>query len=134
MTKTVESYPYTFDPDACRTCPGRCCNGESGNIWVTKKEIEIIAGHLEMETTRFIKDYLRKIGYRFTIKELKKEDNYACVFFDTRKNGCLIYTVRPEQCRTFPFWPYYRTHVCELLEECPGVIAQSDGPTPQKKV
>lgn len=122
---TVESsndYPYHFNPEACRTCPGRCCNGETGNIWVSSREIETLARHLGMDTESFITRYLKKAGYRLSIRELKSGDNYACVFFDEKKNGCGIYPVRPEQCRTFPFWPYFKDHPEEAFAECPGVL------------
>ncbi|GAB6095959.1 YkgJ family cysteine cluster protein [Desulfatiferula olefinivorans] len=122
-----DGYPYRFDPDACRTCPGRCCNGETGNIWVNAREIEAIAGYLGVGTDTFIARYLRKVGYRLSIRELKFSGNYACVFFDEKKNGCGIYPVRPEQCRTFPFWPYFRDHLEEVCAECPGVILSPGG-------
>ena len=119
--ETHPDYPYSFDPGTCETCPGRCCNGESGNIWVTRKEIQAIAGYLNITTNEFIETHLRKKGYRFTLIELKQGDNYACVFFDHEKNGCSIYPVRPSQCRTFPFWPHFKAHPGEVFEECPGV-------------
>lgn len=34
----------------------------------------------------------------------------------------MIYEVRPTQCRTFPFWDYFKTRVDELKLECPGVV------------
>jgi Fe-S-cluster containining protein len=27
-----------------------------------------------------------------------------CVFLDERTNLCTVYSARPKQCRTFPFW------------------------------
>lgn len=121
MMVTKPDYPYSFNPCACETCSGRCCNGESGNIWVNRKEIEAIARFLSMDNDLFITTYLRKSGYRFTIKELKSKENYACVFFDETRNGCAVYEARPEQCRTFPFWPYFKDHPEEAAAECPGV-------------
>ncbi len=44
-----EGFNYSFDPKACATCQGRCCTGESGYIYVNKKEIENIARLLEMD-------------------------------------------------------------------------------------
>ncbi len=114
-------YPFNFDPEACKTCPGICCNGESGNTWVSREEIENIAKFLDMKSEDFILNYLRKTSGRYSIKELRKGSNYACVFFDKEKNGCSIYPVRPEQCRTFPFWPYFKEHPKEVFKECPGV-------------
>ena len=98
----------------------------SGNIWVSPIEIERIAEYLKIKSEEFIPDYLRRINNRFSIKELRTGANYACVFFDKEKNGCGIYPVRPEQCRTFPFWPYFREHPKEVFEECPGTRAIDD--------
>lgn len=114
-------YPYEFDPDACLTCPGRCCNGESGNIWISKQDIPAISDYLNLSAGTFMQRYLRKKGYRFSLIELKQDGNYACVFFDKDRNGCGIYEVRPEQCRSFPFWPRFRENPEEAFEECPGV-------------
>ena len=120
-------YPFTFDPQACTSCEGRCCNGGSGNIWVNKREIEAISQVLGMDTGAFITTYLRKISYRYSIVELKSEGNYACVFYDEIKRGCTIYDVRPEQCRTFPFWPYFKEQPEEVFNECPGVKPKQSG-------
>ncbi len=117
-----EGYPYAFNSDACATCQGRCCTGESGYIYVTKAEIFTIAELLNMDVNEFGVKYLFKNGYKYSIKENKIDDSYECVFYDRESNGCKIYMARPNQCKTFPFWDYFKTHVDELKEECPGII------------
>ncbi len=117
-----ENYPYAFDASACATCQGKCCTGESGYIYVTKIEIFAIAEVLEMDVNEFALKYLFKKGYKYSIKENKIEDSYECVFYDRESNGCKIYNARPNQCKTFPFWEYYKTRVDELKLECPGII------------
>ena len=117
-----EGYPYAFNSDACATCQGRCCTGESGYIYVTKAEIFAIAKLLDMDVNEFGVKYLFKNGYKYSLKENKIEDSYECVFYDRESNGCKIYMARPNQCKTFPFWDYFKTHVDELKEECPGII------------
>jgi len=112
---------FSFNPKACDTCNGICCNGEKGFIWVNKEEIKAIAAFLDLDTQIFIDTYLRKKAYRYSIKELKTGENYACLFFDKEKNGCSIYDVRPEQCRTYPFWPFFTENPQIVLDECPGV-------------
>ena len=126
MIARQNGYPFGFDPSACESCGGRCCNGESGHIWVSRQDIEAIARHLDMDTGAFIDDYLWKVGYRYSIKELKSNDNYACVFYDDRKGQCTIYDLRPEQCRTFPFWPRFKDAPREAFDECPGVLHLSE--------
>jgi len=117
-----EGYPYAFNSDACATCQGRCCTGESGYIYVTKAEIFAIAKLLDMDVNEFGVKYLFKKGYKYSLKENKIDDSYECVFYDRESNGCKIYMARPNQCKTFPFWDYFKTHVDELKEECPGII------------
>jgi len=117
-----ESFPYAFNASACETCEGRCCTGESGYIYVTKAEIFAIADLLNLDVNDFAVKYLFKKGYKYSIKELKYKDSYECVFYDRESNGCKIYEARPTQCKTFPFWDYYKSRVDELKEECPGII------------
>ena len=117
-----EGYPYLFDADACSSCGGRCCIGESGNIFVTPDEIRKIAKLLEMDVESFKTNYLVKKGYKFSLRERIVGLSHDCIFFDRELNGCSIYQARPLQCRTFPFWDYYKERVDELKQECPGII------------
>jgi hypothetical protein len=117
-----EGYDYAFNPDACATCQGKCCTGESGYIYVTKQEIYKIADLLELEVSAFAGEYLFKKGYKYSIKEQKFGDSYECIFYDRDSNGCKIYDARPSQCKTFPFWDYYKKRVDELKLECIGVV------------
>lgn len=115
-------YNYSFDPNACESCGGNCCTGESGYIYLNQKEMEAIAGHLELSLVELKEKYLFKNGYKFSIKERIVEDSHDCVFFNRDINGCGIYLVRPNQCRTFPFWSYFKKHEDELRLECPGIL------------
>lgn len=119
---TQEGFCYAFNPDACSSCGGNCCTGESGNIFVSVTEITAIAKLLEMDEREFRRNYLRKEGYRYSLQERIVKGSYDCAFFDRSRNGCSIYTARPLQCRTFPFWDYFRHRIDELKQECPGII------------
>ena len=119
-------YNYSFNPNACEACEGNCCTGESGNIFVSQKEIESISTHLELSITEFKEQYLVKRGYKFSIIEHKVENSHDCIFFDRKIKGCGIYPVRPSQCRSFPFWPYFKNNEEELRTECPGIIFKED--------
>ena len=119
---TKAGYPYGFMPDACSSCGGRCCTGESGYIHVNKQEMERIADFLKIDVEEFKKKYLYKHGYKYSIKEIIHNGSHECVFYDREYNGCQIYIARPIQCRTFPFWDYYKTRVEELKNECPGIV------------
>jgi Fe-S-cluster containining protein len=70
-----------------------------------------------MSPDRFGMLYLRRVRRRLSLLELPNGD---CIFY---RDGCLIYTCRPEQCRTFPFWEeFLRTPEAwsRLKGECPG--------------
>ena len=117
-----EGFPYAFEPSACDTCAGNCCIGESGYIWITEKEINVLAMHLNITQEELRIKYLNKISYKHSIKEVKlSEDNFACVFFNLEKRQCSIYEARPRQCRTFPFWEYFKKNIKEVYEECPAI-------------
>lgn len=117
-----EGFPYAFDPSACTTCAGKCCTGESGYIYVNKEEIEAIARLIDFEVEDFKEHYLIKAGYKYSIRELVINSSHECIFYDSESNGCIIYQARPNQCKTFPFWEYYKTRVDELKLECPGIV------------
>ena len=114
-----EDFPYKFDADACRNCEGNCCTGESGYIWVSPQDIKNISEFLNIDEELFKKTFLIKVGYKYSLKEKPYKNGFACVFFE---NGCKIYPVRPNQCRTFPFWDYYKDKIDEIKKECPGII------------
>ncbi|NPA74359.1 MAG: YkgJ family cysteine cluster protein [Epsilonproteobacteria bacterium] len=119
---TKEGFSYGFDPSACSKCDGRCCRGESGYIFVNSEEIKKIAEFLQLDVETFKKDYLNKVKYRYSIKELKIGGEYECLFFDGKTNSCEIYEVRPTQCRSFPFWDYFKDKVDEVKKECIGIV------------
>lgn len=121
-----KGFNFGFDPRACKNCFGRCCIGTSGNIWVNKEEIKKIAGFLDLSAEVFIKYYLIKVHYKYSLKELKISGSFQCVFFDDKNKNCSIYKLRPTQCRTFPFWEYFKNNTKEAVKECPGIKIQSE--------
>lgn len=116
-----DGFDFGFDEKACESCGGACCTGESGDIFANKDEINAIATHLGMDFAEFRAKFLRKVGFKFSFKEVEFESGYACVFFDKVSRKCGIYALRPRQCREFPFWEYFKTHKKDLEDECIGV-------------
>ena len=117
-----DGYDFAFNPKGCESCEGNCCIGESGNIWISRQEIEYLKNYLDITIEELASKYIEKRGYRYSIKERKlAENNYACVFFDLEKKQCGIYEARPIQCRTFPFWEYFKTNKEEVIKECPAI-------------
>ena len=102
----------------CTQC-GDCCTGEPGHVWVNADELAAIAGHRGESVEEVIARHTRATPRGRTLREKANGD---CVFFD-RQQGCTIYSVRPRQCRTWPFWdsnvatPEAWRRTCEV---CPG--------------
>ena len=88
----------------CGQC-GNCCSGPGeGYIWVTRLEIKFIADCLKISVDEVREKYLERDGLRTTIVEHPVTKD--CIFL--KKIGgeqkCVIYPVRPNQCRIWPFW------------------------------
>lgn len=84
----------------CSQC-GDCCTGAAGFVWVNAEEIAQLAELLGQSPENFEKYYVRNVGVRKSLREFPNGD---CVFFDTELRKCQVYSARPRQCRTWPFW------------------------------
>ncbi len=103
----------------CTGC-GDCCTGAPGYVWVNRDEIAQLATLNEMSAEHFEDQYTRKVGIRRSLKEFPNGD---CVFFDNVSRKCGVYSARPRQCRTWPFWDSnLRTPDAweQTCESCPG--------------
>ena len=118
-----DGFNFAFEPKTCQSCAGNCCIGESGYIWINTQEIINLANFLKLDIEDFKNKYLFKVGYKYSLKEIELEPNvYSCCFFDNTNKMCSIYEFRPNQCRTFPFWDYFKTNKEELKKECIGIL------------
>lgn len=117
-----KNFSYAFDSAACQSCGGKCCTGESGYIYLSSNEIDDISHLLQLGTNEFIAKYLYRHKGRYSIKETTFDGSFDCIFYDRQTSGCTIYEARPMQCKTFPFWDYFRNRVDLLKLECPGII------------
>lgn len=86
----------------CTEC-GQCCTGAPGYVWVSPEEIESMATFLNLSVETFREKYVRKVDGRLSLIEDPK--TFDCVFLKDKK--CTLYSVRPTQCRTFPWWPQH---------------------------
>jgi hypothetical protein len=83
----------------CTQC-GDCCTGAPGFVWVNDAELAAIAA-LRGEPVEEVRGlHTRLANGRRTLREKANGD---CVFFE-RGVGCTVYSARPRQCRTWPFW------------------------------
>lgn len=102
----------------CTRC-GNCCTGEAGFVWVSDEQIAAIAEFRGERLEEVTGLYTRREGTR---RSLKERANGDCIFFD-REAGCTIYPVRPQQCRTWPFWESNIQSPktwAEIAAACPG--------------
>jgi len=83
----------------CTRC-GKCCTGEPGFVSVNEGEIQAIAELRGEPVEEVLGLYTRPFRRG---RSLREKSNGDCVFYD-REQGCTIYTVRPRQCQTWPFW------------------------------
>lgn len=117
----------------CTGC-GLCCTGAPGYVWVSDKEIVEIANYLKLDLAEFISSYLRRVDGKFSLLEKQySSSGYDCIFL--KENKCSIYSLRPTQCRTFPWWPQNLKSKSDWLEaakHCEGI--SSEAPTVSKDV
>lgn len=94
----------------CTQC-SNCCKIE-GYAYVTQVEIEQIAAYLNFEIPFFLDHYCDIIRPRFSLKSF---ENGACFFLNDY--GCIIYDVRPQQCKDFP----HKWKTKDAEEYCKGL-------------
>jgi Fe-S-cluster containining protein len=102
----------------CTRC-GHCCTGAPGFVWVNDEELDALAEFHGAPREHIDKLYTRWLGQR---RSLREKANGDCIFYD-KTAGCTVYSVRPRQCRTWPFWesnvrtPEDWKETCDV---CPG--------------
>ncbi|MHC5026258.1 MAG: YkgJ family cysteine cluster protein [Planctomycetota bacterium] len=92
----------------CTMC-GNCCTGPPGAVWFGDEEAQRMADKLGLGEKAFRKRFARRIGRRWSLNEQQTKHGFDCVFLDRSsvegKAVCRLYEARPDQCRTWPFWP-----------------------------
>lgn len=95
----------------CTQCSQCCFGGEHAYVQVNLQEIENIIKFMKIDMEHFKNEYLTKLvdngyGIRMTQSLLEKitgkKDHCTLLGKDGK---CSVYSVRPTQCRTYPFWP-----------------------------
>jgi uncharacterized protein len=102
MSRSQPEIPWYSEGLAfsCTRC-GACCTGAPGYVWVSVEEIETLARFRGETVDEFSSRFVRQVGSRFSLIERPGGD---CIFWDANA-GCTVYSARPIQCRTWPFWP-----------------------------
>lgn len=116
------AYPFDF---VCRRS-GNCCAVPGGTVFVTPADVAAIALHLGLSEAAVRSRFVTLAGDR-----LQDGPGPRCVFLRESPTGasCDVYPVRPERCRTWPFWPEL-LHSAERLQaamrRCPGIRPRAD--------
>ena len=88
---------------SCVRC-GACCGQAPGTVRFTSGELSAMAHALGVSEEQFTREYA---CIKYGALSLRERPNFDCVFLKNAGDGseCEIYSVRPSQCSTFPFWP-----------------------------
>ena len=86
---------------SCTRCSA-CCRYESGFVYLSKNDVSMLAAQLKIGYNEVVDKYCRWVETYGELRlSLREKSNYDCIFWDQR---CVVYSGRPLQCRTFPFW------------------------------
>lgn len=99
---------------------GKCCvtHGRHSYVYLSFNDRRRLASHFGLTPNEFTARYTEKEDGQYQLKYAGKD----CPFFTN--NRCGVYTARPWQCRTWPFWPENMTRAVwerEVASFCPGV-------------
>lgn len=126
MHKTTEWYADGLRFD-CTQC-GNCCTGSPGYVMVSDEECAALATRLGLDLPTFLATHTREIRGMRSLVEHETEHGFDCVFLDRTsipgKAVCGVYEDRPQQCRTWPFWPENLGHPRDwqrASRSCPGI-------------
>jgi len=101
----------------CVTC-ANCC--KILQPYFTQSDIERIAAHMQLSPSTFAEKYLEINNY----KEFRMASK-PCVFLNAN-NTCSIYSIRPENCQTYPHTNRVNfnkrgAYISEHTQVCPAV-------------
>lgn len=106
----------------CQPLCTACCD-QQGFVWLTEEDILRIAAHLGLAPAVFEERYVYRAK---RLRRLRVPRKAQCPFLFKKgdRGGCSIHTVKPVQCRTFPFWPELigsRREWQKIAKYCPGI-------------
>ena len=110
------AFPFRF---RCRRS-GNCCARPAGMVRVADDDVRAIASHLGMTEPAFRSRFVAASGDR-----LVDGLGGRCPFLaDGGEASCTIHPVRPQRCRSWPFWPELLRSpelLAEARRSCPGI-------------
>lgn len=109
----------------CTGC-GACCTGAADHaVETTDREREAIRQFLGISPAWFRRRYLTRLDE--DTLGIRLEKNGRCPFLGD-DNRCAIYRVRPQQCRTYPWWPELVAHRSGWEKEAKRCEGMNCGP------
>ena len=103
----------------CQPNCGACCN-QVGDVYVSATEISRLATHKQLPVSHFRKRFLRRVHGKYSLIDRPQG---GCIFLSDDMK-CTVYEARPNQCRTYPFWPRLLSSALAWQLEgirCPGI-------------
>jgi Fe-S-cluster containining protein len=107
----------------CTRC-STCCRYESGYVFLSSMDLDVLVKALQVGYTEFMEQYCRWVPQGGGTERLSliERPNKDCVLW---KDGCSVYEARPLQCKAFPFWPSILKNVSgawkAAARDCPGM-------------
>ena len=105
-------------------CQGsaNCCvsRGSYGFVYLSLIDLKKISKFFKLDKIKFIRKYCEYTNGFLHLRETKK--NGDCIFLKNKR--CSIYSARPIQCRTWPFWEenmQAKKWNHSLKNFCPGI-------------
>ena len=107
---------------SCTRC-SRCCRHTPGYVFLSEGDLRRLSTFLAMTRDELVRTHCRQVRFgQFKRLSLTEKPNLDCIFWEG--DGCSVYSARPFQCQSFPFWS---THLGSpedwqnAAETCPGV-------------
>ena len=99
-----------------------CCisRGSYGYVYLSDKDLSKLSKLFKISKFLFKKKYCSYTNNFLHLKEINKNGN--CIFLKEKK--CSVYSARPIQCRTWPFWNENlnpKKWNNEIMKFCPGI-------------
>lgn len=93
---------------SCTGC-GKCCIND-GEVWMDTEEFVDLSHLLKLSNKETLDEYVERVQSGWVlIRNFGDGDDTTddrCVFLSPEDSkSCNIYSVRPSQCRTYPYWP-----------------------------
>ena len=118
-SRTATTEPSRRDPEwppalfdfKCTGC-GKCCAAPGGDVWMSASEVTAAATALGLARAAFVAQFVE--SQRAGWCTIRLRDGRAgegllgakpCALLGPDGKTCTIYSARPKQCSTFPFWP-----------------------------